>query len=478
MSTTLPFQTWLLEADGTSVRPLDTIETFFKLLADGGAPINREHWAITVALRLKIPGSVKEVTSALRRTWLTLVRLHPNLAGRTQISDADDLPSQILSVGPLDEDTWLAQTFFQHETIPDSTTLFTSLRPSPTATCHWIPASQELCISSSHWRIDGIGMLMLANSFMNNLAEILRDNRDNPTIKGPLTPSLDTIVGSYLDEETTPMYLRSTADALVAEFVKGVPSIGLPTIPESLTAAPGPTERQSYSFDATTTESIIAACKKRDLSVPSAVHAALVRITATYPQHPLANSYAAFFPTDLRPYLASPYNREAFAVGMFCSGLPVTVPNVLGLSFDAIAEILNNVYRRDLTQMCTDDEGKPQGMLDLMAPYVRRTTKLFNTPPPTELPPVENPDLSSFGKVEQYLQPEYAFGQSIEDKVEVDGFWIGTETLARSLQCHVWTFKDQLTIQGCFNTSFYDREFVCEVLDKVKVELIEGLGVK
>lgn len=477
MSTTLPFQAWLLEADGTSVRPLDTIETFFKLLADGGAPINREHWAITVALRLKIPESVKEVTSVLRRTWLTLVRLHPNLAGRSHMSDADDLPSQILSVGPLNEDTWLSQTFFQHENIPDSTTLFTSLRPSPTATCHWVPASQELCISSSHWRIDGIGMLMLANSFMNILAEILRHDQNHPTTQGPLTPSLDTIVGSYLDEETTPMYLRSTADALVAEFVKGVPSIGLPTITGSLTAAPGPTERQSYSFDATATNSIIAGCKKRGLSVPSAVHAALVRVTATYPQHPLAKSYAAFFPTDLRPYLSSPYNGEAFAVGMFCSGLPVTVPSVLGLSFDAIAEILNNVYRRDLTRMCTNNEGKPQGMLDLMAPYVRRTTKLFNTPPPRELPPVENPDLSSFGKVEQYLQHEYVFGQGGKDKVKVDGFWIGTETLARSLQCHVWTFKDQLTIQGCFNTSFYDRKFVSEVLEKVKAELIEGLGV-
>ncbi|KAJ4186732.1 hypothetical protein NW755_007464 [Fusarium falciforme] len=477
MSTALPFQTWLLEADGTSNRPLDTIETFFKLLADGGAPINREHWAITVALRMKIPESVKEVVPVLRRTWLTLVRLHPNLAGRSHMSDADDLPSQILSVGPLNEDTWLSETFFQHENIPDSTTLFTSLRPSPTATCHWVPASQELCISSSHWRIDGIGMLMLANSFMNNLAEILRHDRNHPTTQGPLTPSLDTIVGSYLDEETTPMYLRSTADALVAEFVKGVPSIGLPTITGSLTAAPGPTERQSYSFDATTTKSIIAACKKRGLSVPSAVHAALVRVTATYPQHLLAKSYAAFFPSDLRPCLSSPYNGEAFAVGMFCSGLPATVPNVLGLSFDAIAEILNNVYRRDLTRMCTNDEGKPQGMLDLMAPYVRRTTKLFNAPPPRELPPVENPDLSSFGKVEQYLQHEYAFSQGGKDKVEVDGFWIGTETLARSLQCHVWTFKDQLTIQGCFNTSFYDRKFVSEVLDKVKAELIEGLGV-
>ncbi|WAO96252.1 Hypothetical protein NCS54_01392100 [Fusarium falciforme] len=105
MSTALPFQTWFLEADGTSNRPLDTIETFFKLLADGGAPINREHWAITVALRLKTPESVKEVVPVLRRTWLTLVRLHPNLAGKSHMSDADDLPSQILSVGPLNEDT-------------------------------------------------------------------------------------------------------------------------------------------------------------------------------------------------------------------------------------------------------------------------------------------------------------------------------------------------------------------------------------
>ncbi|KAM0431372.1 hypothetical protein ACHAPT_005349 [Fusarium lateritium] len=459
MSTTSPSQTWSTEADGTSIRSLDTIEAFFKLLADGGAPINREHWAITVALRLKVPGSVQHVESLLRQAWLILVRLHPNLAGKAHAPESENSPRHILSVDCLNEDNWLAETFIQHDNVPDSAALFTSLRSSPTATCHWIPTSQELCISSSHWRIDGIGMLMLANSFMNSLTDALRHSPSNPVTRGPLTPSLDSIVGSHMDEDTTHLHLRSTADAMVAEFVKGVPSIALPTIPGSLTAAPGPTEQHGYSFDAATTDAIIAACKKRGLSVPSVVHAALVRVTATYPQHPLAKSYAAFFPTNLRPYLPSPWNGDAFAVGMFCGGLPATVPNVMDLPFDMIAEILNDVYRRDLRRVCTDGEGNPKGMIHLMAPYVRRTTMLFNTPPPPGLPPVENPDLSSFGKIEQYLKQEYAFDGGDEEKVIVDGFWIGTETLARSLQCHVWTFKDQLTIQGCFNSSFYDRMF-------------------
>ncbi|KAF4983856.1 hypothetical protein FDECE_17207 [Fusarium decemcellulare] len=400
---------WSSQVDGSFTRPLDTLETFFKLLADGGAPIN--------------------------------------------------------------------QTFIRHDDIPDSKAVFASLRSSPTARCHWLPTSQELCISSSHWRIDGIGMLMLADSFMKILTATLHGTNFDSDGQSPLTPSLDAIVSSYTDEETTPLYLRSAADAMVADFVRGVPSLALPTIPGSQSAIPGLTEREAFSFDVASTQAIVSACKERGLSVPSAVHAAIVRVTAAYPQHPLAKSYAAFFPTDLRRHFPDPWNKDTFAVGMFCSGLPATVMDVIGKSFDDIAKVLNEVYRRDLAQVCTDGDGNPVGMLHLTAPYIRRTTKLFNTPPPPELPPVENPDLSSFGKVEQYLQHEYEYGQGDKGRVIVDDFWIGTETLARSLQCHVWTFKDQLTIQGCFNTSFYDRSFVSEVLQKVKDELVAGLGL-
>lgn len=55
--------------------------------------------------------------------------------------------------------------------------------------------------------------------------------------------------------------------------------------------------------------------------------------------------------------------------------------------------------------------------------------------------------------------------------------WLGTQILSRSVQCHVWGFRDELNIAGCFNVSFYEVEFVKEFLVKVESELLVGLGI-
>ncbi|PON26427.1 hypothetical protein TGAM01_v204903 [Trichoderma gamsii] len=484
---------WRQSSAGISSRPVDTLENFFIILNESGAPVNREHWAALAALKINFKPSLTDPIPYLRRAWLLTGRLHPTFTASVVKRSNDGSKSSserpLLTIQPFDADAWVSKTFLTTSGASASA-VFGGMLSNGIPTCHWLPASQEILIRSPHWRIDGMGLLMLTHSFLSSLASVLRhgldrdpDSYDGLIGSGLLTRSLDDVADAYIDEDTTPQNVKATADELVGEFVQGVPSIGLPTLPGSETVPPGDTAREALRIDALTTAAIVAACRARKISVNSAVHAAVIRVTATYPQHPLAKHFAAFFPVDMRRHLPKPYDGPDYAVGAFSSGLPICIHDVLGekdvrgsgpKSFEEIVQQLASVYATDLSRFTTDDEGNPVSMIKVVAPYVRRTTKLFSAPHPPELPQIQNPDVSSIGKVEAYVQRSYG---DEKEGFEVADIWLGTQMLSRSVQCHVWGFRDELNIAGCFNVSFYEDKFVREFLEKVESELLAGLGI-
>ncbi|KAK1242700.1 hypothetical protein MKX08_005512 [Trichoderma sp. CBMAI-0020] len=488
---------WRQSSAGISSRPFDTLENFFIVMTSSGAPVNREYWAASVALKIKFNPDLTDPVPYLRRAWLLTGRLHPTFTASIIKQSNDGSTGQetssarpLLSVQPFDADAWVSKSFLTASEASASA-VFGSMLSNGIPTCHWLPASQEIIIRSAHWRIDGMGLLMLAHSFLSSLASVLRhgvdcdlDSYDGLVGSGLLTRSLDDVADAYIDEDSTPENIKAAVDGLIGEFVQGIPSIGLPTLPDSETVPPGDTAREALRIDARTTASIVAACRARKISVNSAVHAAVIRATATYPQHPLAKHFATIFPVDMRRHLPKPYDGPDYAVGVFSSGLPVCIHDVLGendasgngpKSFQEIAQQVALVYATNLSHFTTDDEGNPVSMTKVVAPYVRRTTKLFSAPPPPELPPIQNPDVSSIGKVEAYLQRSYG-----DDKqgFEVADIWLGTQILSRMVQLHVWGFRDELNIAACFNVSFYEAKFVKDFLEKVEAELLAGLGIE
>ncbi|KAM0264142.1 hypothetical protein ACHAQJ_000888 [Trichoderma viride] len=500
---------WHPSFAGVTSRPLDTLENFFKLLSDSGSPVDREHWAVSLALRINFKAPLTDPILYLRRAWLLTGRLHPTFTGSVvedfNKSGSETSPAKpFLTIRPFDADAWVSKTFVvrnsnsdrtsgengdSNTTMPESASdLFAGILSNGTPTCHWLPTTQEVLLRSAHWRIDGIGMLMLAHSFLSSLASVLRNGLDcdlnsYDELVGSrlLTRSLDDLTNAYVDEDSTPVFIQAAADELVGDFVQGVPSIGLPALPGSESTLPGDSAREALRIDAPTTAAIIAACRTRKISVSSSVHAAIIRATATYPQHPLAISYASFFPVDMRRRLPKPYDGPDYAVGMFSAGLPICVRDVLGdargsgrKSYEDIVQQLASAYSRDISRLTIDDDGNPVSMLEVIAPYVRRTTKLFAAPLPPGLPQIQNPDMSSLGNVEAYIQRSYG---GDEQGLEVADFWLGTQMLSRSVQCHVWGFRDQLNIAGCFNVNFYEVEFVKEFLKRVELELLTGLGI-
>ncbi|KAK2601635.1 hypothetical protein QQS21_004785 [Conoideocrella luteorostrata] len=476
---------WAAATDESLVRRLDLTETFFKLLSDSGATVNREHWATSLAVTLDFPKSIAKPSLYLQRAWLVVCHVHPALVGsasRDTSYGQSTFTAKLLN-GDEDEATWPADTFFINHTEncsgyivsasnPDD--LLSKLRATASATCHWLPESQQIHIRDLHWRIDGVGMMLLGHSYMTALCAVLSLGLDaqlnscmaaNGVASSGLTQCLDVESDAFLDEATTPTSLRSTTDEFVNDFVQGIPSIVFPMIPGS--------------------EATVLEC---GVHVAAAVEAALVCVAATYPQHPLAKSYASFFPVDLRRQLVKSPEKAGFVVKIFCSSLPVRVSGLLdvldgeitqrGKGFDDVAEEIGSVYRSLLVREPPDGYLDNQTtLLKLVWPLLRRTRQLFSMPPPPELPPAQSLDISSLGKVDVYLKTEYTFGAGTEDKVRVSGFWLGTHILLRNVQCHVWIFKDYLKISACFNGSFYDEGLIAEILSKTREELLSGLGI-
>lgn len=308
---------WSSTATGAFSRPLDTTENMYRVVSET-TTLNRDQWAITLSLRLSYPSSIEHLSPYLRQAWLVTRLLHPSLAGivtKTSSQLEKSSATRIVTVGSFREDEWLSQTFLIHLPGHTGEALVRDAKYSELPSLHWLPGTRELCFRSSHWRIDGMGMLMLANSYLSSLATLiclglsarLEDvTARAPAARGSLTPSLDDVLESYKDDDSTPESAQLAADELIARYRKSIPSINLPLSDDRAKASPKSTYRNSVHFDSTTTARILKVCKKRGFSVSAAIQSAVLKVATCYKQHPMARSYASYFSTDLRHELSAP----------------------------------------------------------------------------------------------------------------------------------------------------------------------------
>lgn len=119
--------------------------------------------------------------------------------------------------------------------------------------------------------------------------------------------------------------------------------------------------------------------------------------------------------------------------GLYVSGPPVCVEGVVSAedvkghpkTFDEVAREMTAVHNRDPTAFWMASDGQQVSLMELAEPYLQRTTVLFNTLVPEDLPPIQTPDLSSLGKVETYLRSEsQSASNSLAPTVEAVDMWL------------------------------------------------------
>jgi hypothetical protein len=457
------------------------------MVAGAGARLNRDPFAITLRLKLKFPGFISDPTPYLRRTWLVSRHLHPQLGALYPPISAQQ---KNVTIPPLDPAEWLKSSFIVHE---GDAALFKSAHdavkthhPTPTATAHWLPATSELLIRTTHLRLDGMGLFRLTHSFMTSLASVMHMGVDADVksyasnIKEP-TPSLGmgdaTKIGP--DGESTPEYVTNAIDEFIGQYDKGMPGIALPIREGSEKSMPAKTNRLSSTLDKATTSAIREACKKNGISIAAAVQTSLIRVVASFPQQSASKNLLIRVATDLRQLLPPHYNDPEYAVGLYVASFPHCIPDGLdpNLTFVQLAQKINPVFATDLANIAKDDQGRPVSFLKILEPYLDRELKLLSELP-LDSPIKRSPGLSSVGLIERFLEREYSFGDSHGEKIDIESMWIAVDNIGQLPTFHIFTFRDEMTLQVCFNESYYEDDFIMEVIEMVKGELVKGLGIR
>jgi len=436
---------WKEVSPGRFERPFDSMELFFRSLAAGGAPLKREHWAVTAVAQFRLVSPADDTVTALRQAWKTMRYEHPEIAcfaeGTSKVYEVPDDAAL---------ESWVASTFMV-ESAKTADDMFSSFQPSKLAKCYYLPRSSEILIHSSHWRIDGIGALHLLHNFFTALAKPRKIVFGEEATK--LSPGLDDAANFSIEttEDT-----EAAATKLLMEFAGNLPSVGLPV---ELSQIPGGTRRVELVFSTEETSSIIGGCRNRNLSVAVASHAALV--TATQQLAPTELSccnYTSWGAINFRPYLPSPYNNSnAHPVAVYMLGVPITlVPS----GFAENASKLKEQYKRFTSPV-------ESNLHSIVVPYVQKVTSMLNQPPPPNMPAPTEPLLNSVGVLDRYL------ARTFGDTVEVTNFWLGAEMLTKQLDFFVWTWQGRMSLNATYNEHFYKAEFVEAFLERVKGILLK-----
>ncbi|PHH63636.1 hypothetical protein CDD81_5617 [Ophiocordyceps australis] len=474
-------------------RPLGNMESLLLTISNKGKPFGGDHMAMKLVLHLDFVDSVDRQL-ALRRAWQALHRQYPALG--TTLEPREQAAHKELFASTFDAHTWDKATFVVLHELDDANSAFEVLGPSPTPKCHWLPASSEVLIQMSHWRIDGMGIFMLAHRFLTALAEILRRGPETcciatyidrlPIQAHPLPPTLDSLAQEQKRRVQNPPDLESAVDRLVGGFFQHIPSIVLPTRADACKTLPTASGHVTTRLDVHLTRKIFAARRAKGYSFTAAVHAALVRTTAKFPQHPFAKTYASWYQVDVRKLLAHKAGfreQDGCPFGVYISAMPICV-NILGLDegrrvkcYDEIAREMTLCYSQDLSNILTALDGGPVGLLDIEESWTKRVLPIWPTPRFPGYSQGQAPELSSLGRLDRHVRHQYDSDDGCP-RVVVKDAWVGVDMVNEDILCHVWAWKDQLHLGASFNQSFFDKEFIAEVLSHVMNELLPGLGVR
>lgn len=508
----------------TFTRPAGTLERHFNSISKLKGLVNREHASPFMVLQLRFPSTITtNAEDYIARAWTETGRQYPAL--RAQISGLTKSDTMV-TVSPWHE-SGFRDTFSTHAECADVNALFSAAsapkRKNYSATCHWLPRPGQVVISTSHWCTDGLGFALLADAFLSTLAKLLQTGlhhaklNDDATTQPPPSaapPTLEDLVRKHVPKTTSNAAADADADALAKVFTDGGRSIGLPTRPGTDTATPSQAVHTAIRLDAADTAKLAHACHEQAISVTSALNAALIRTTARFHQteEPGADAYVMFAPVDLRgPLLAAGAAACARPTGSYISGMPLRVNGVAktlangdcvpAKSFGELCAELSAIYSQDVQRLtipsgaaaAVEGSDKTVNLLQLTEPYVERISALFSSFAAPGCPFPRTPVISSLGKIDMLIKPEYGGNHKDEDEEEevllndttppstlrlhVTDFWISCDCASPMIALFAYTWGGEFTVSASWDESYYSREFAFDVLEKVVAELGEGLNV-
>ncbi|KAI0467875.1 hypothetical protein F4859DRAFT_492937 [Xylaria cf. heliscus] len=451
---------------GVFSRPIGENEAFIKLLGDAGLPLNREHWAINSTASIVPTGSMvsTDLTSHFRRAWEHLRFQHPSLAAES----APDNKNFIYTV-PADGnalDAWVSQTFSVATDAHSSADIIVTFQPTPYAKLVYIPRSGELIGHTSHWRSDGIGVILLLDALL-SIASGPLPLADPALLPWGseverLTPSIED--AAAVPKESTPE-LKERSVAAVGTFSHTAGAVGISFI-GAADMLPGGTRSAASVFDQMTTEKIVAACKEKGISVTAAVHASVAGANYALANEEDRNKhYTSTIRFALRPYLPEPYSTPAYAASLYTTGWMKRVES--GSSWTERLDQYQSEYRKGITRDFLDSHRDYAAQLGDMIRNL--SSQSGGGDPPSDV------DISSIGVAEKLIRQSYGTPEAGFDVTAVS---VGVEILSRQAVTFVWTFRGQLNLSAVYNESFHSADQMDRFISDVKNHLLDGLNLR
>ncbi|KAL5333397.1 hypothetical protein BJX70DRAFT_68514 [Aspergillus crustosus] len=436
------------------------VEQVYRNISTLFLPLHKEHWVIHCVVTLH--DLRNNFAETLRKAWRLLRFEYPDIGivpdGLTHktYSPVNDEPA-------LEE--WVNQTFFI-QSQGTANEISAAAKPNVFPTLHYFPATREVLFLSSHWRIDGVGTLIVLNRLFSLVAgdgdasNILPLGTD---LSSKLAPCLEDALDAateYTEEMKT--YARES----IAEFhKKAVQKASFPYNGD-LKTPPARSLHETLRFSAASTSRIVAACKQHQISVTSAVHAALAEVYFAYGGAADESDYTTATSVNMRNYLPASFdtNPAAHPFQPYVTSITPTVRRASSFADRTVA------LTKDYTNWYNDEFRKCLRLI-----YQYHAEALTTRPAPGAPPraPPSGLSVSSLGRVEKLLETE--FGGGI---VKLKDFHFGVSMLTRQILLYVWTFEGGLTLSLNYNDAYYQQETVRDVLRRMREALETGLGLE
>ncbi|KAL9036782.1 MAG: hypothetical protein Q9214_005985 [Letrouitia sp. 1 TL-2023] len=446
--------------EGSWRRKLGSMESFYLTLASPeGEPV---HWMIGCCVSIAYRGNdgSVDVENALRQAWKETRHGFPN------ISAIVDCSTQEMVIGSNDDDNsaaiqhWLDRSFKVLGDDISADELFSTFRSQFCITLHYLRDASQLVIQAPHVLIDGRGILYLYHALFTALSRQSENYSSGTLDSAP--PNLTRPYDEWLGVSAVPSEKNfQDAQSIFQRFMQEKP-IRLPGV--NFGNKPQKAVHRDLGLSEESTKAIIDACKRKEITVTTAYHAALIMATqniqSSAGEEP-GTSYTQFTTIDLRRFFPPPFSPHKHSIGSLQSALPFTidVSSEKNNNFDTISHSLHTQYKNPFA--FADNE------FSFLAPYMAMSRQILEN---NQAPPSSTPYLSSMGVVDDFLANQYG-------DWEISEFWVSSTIMTADFQMYLWTFRGKMVFSACYNEGFYETEDADRVLERTRDDMLKGLEV-
>ena len=440
---------WVKVSPGVFRCELGGVEKVYRKISTNFLPLEKEHWVIHCVCTL---GSVgEEIVGALRGAWKILRLEYPGLG---IVPDGLTYKSYSVSMDTQAIEDWVDQTF-SVQLCGTASDVIAAARPNTFPNLYYFPASTEVLFLSAHWRIDGIGTIMILNRLL-TLVSRGGTQANSVNCRADLSrhsPSLEDAVGAATEYTDN---MKSYARDYITQFHKQAVQKASFPFKGDYNTPPAESRREALHFTRESTSAIVAACKNRQISVTAAIHAALAEVYFAYSEVGDGQSdYTTATSVNMRKYLPLPYNTAMHPCQPYVTSITPCVRRSSNFAERAatLTKQYGSWYNEDF-----------RNCLRLIYQYhIEALSEVPSVPGAKPPPPASGLYLSSLGSVEKVLATDYG------DSVKVEDFRFGVSMLTRQILLYAWTFNGQLTLSLNYNDAYYDHTNAKEILDRKSV---------